>query len=155
MTYNSLPHDEWEDKILQIVGKITIAFGQLEHVLKLAYKRVIGQPYSEAMDIIDKISGNPALADKLREKFAIQRMDQDLEAEMNKIIDRILKVNRHRNFLIHGYWHKRILDDKLLIGKKGCKKPFYIDANSLSRLEALHCEITNIRDTINEFTKAK
>lgn len=154
MTYKSLPHDEWEDKTLQIVGKITIAFGQLEHVLKLAYKRAIGKPYSEAMYIIDKISGNPALADGLRKKFAIQRMDQNLEAEMNKIIDRILKVNGHRNFLIHGYWHKRISDDKLLVVKKGCIA-FHIDANSLSRLEVLHREITNIRDTLNKFTRAK
>ncbi|HEX4890288.1 MAG TPA: hypothetical protein VFW37_07970, partial [Alphaproteobacteria bacterium] len=73
MVYKSLPHDEWEDKTLQIVGKIVIAFGQLEHILKLAYKRATKRTYSEAMDIADSLRNNPKLVKELKEKFAIQK----------------------------------------------------------------------------------
>ena len=151
MAYASIPHDDWGDEIFCVVGRIVIAFGQLEHILKLAYKRTTGKKYKEALDFADKLASNKALAKQLSDKFALRAMHQQLEGEMDKIIGRILKVNELRNVLVHGYWHKRFSSGDLLVVKGGRGWP--ITDKTLGELRKLHGEIVAIRDTLNKFTK--
>ena len=70
MAYLSSFHDNWGKDLQDVVGRIAIAYGQMEHVLKLAYKRITGKTLGEAMDFAEELKNNAALAREVTEEFA-------------------------------------------------------------------------------------
>lgn len=150
MTYLSDFHDGWGDDLILVMGKVAIAYGQLEHVLKLAYKRVSGQTYADAMEIADKLRSNPAIAEQLTQAFAKRFMHQELEKKLDHMVERILKVNGIRNHLLHGYWHRKIDSGELRI-TKGDQK-IDVTASLAKEIATVFDEIVVLRDALNLFT---
>ena len=153
MTYPSTAYDDWGDELFSITGKIIIAYGQLEHVLKLALKRVTAISYADAMDIADKFRSNPSLADRVRKEFEKWAMNQHLEAQMHNVVEKIFEVNRFRNIIVHGYWHQKIEDQSLRIVKGASR--IEITPGAKNDFQKLHQGIIAIRDALNALTSKK
>jgi len=106
MVYMSLATDDWEPELLQAVGRFVIAFGQLEHVLKLALKRINGRSYEEGMSLAEEIRGNPALCKRIKDDYSIRAMNQGNENFVEQLLNWVVGLAQFRNFLVHGYWHE-------------------------------------------------
>ncbi len=151
MAYLSEFHDQWDAELRDVVGRIAIAYGQLEHVVKLAYKRITGKTLAEAMDFADQLRSNAHLAAEVKEVFARRAMRQDRESELDDIVKTILEISRIRNFLIHGYWHRKQDTGELRITKDN--KRFDITETSSQDLNQLYAQIIRVRNALNIFTR--
>ena len=143
-------YDDWGDDLVAITGRIIIAYGQLEHILKFAYKRITATRYADAMDIVRDLS-KPELTTLIKRAFAVPFMNQGLEGQLDEMIERILEINWYRNFLVHGYWHRKIETGELRITSDD--KKIIVDAGLVENLKIMHAEIVSLRDTLNKFSR--
>ena len=149
-TYLSDFYDGWGDDLVAITGRLFIAYGQLEHILKFAYKRITITRYGDAMDIVRDLS-KPELTTLIKHAFAVPFMNQGLEGQLDEMIERILEVNWYLNFLVHGYWHRKIETGELRITSHD--KQIIVDADLVENLKIMHAEIVSLRDTLNKFSR--
>jgi hypothetical protein len=96
--------DDLPAETLILVGKIAVAFGQLEYTLALALKRERRLSLSEGITAAERIISRPSLIAAISEARAIRLMDQAKEASMDEILSQVEYVNGRRNALLHGCW---------------------------------------------------
>jgi hypothetical protein len=134
--------DQWDEDTCRLVGQIAISFAQLEHILWLSPKRVrkLRFPVWEAMAGQVTI---PQRCEQIRKTYALKRMHQGLEAELDRLLLRIERANDARNSIIHGRW--------------GCKKnEDRTDIVSRHRIwrgkdrGIDHAQLTKLRDEVRE-----
>jgi hypothetical protein len=95
--------DQWDEETWKVVGQIAIAFAQLEHILWLSPKRIEKLDFS----VWEGMAGRRAIpqrCDQISEAYAIKRINQDGEAELKKLLEKVKRVNKKRNSIIHGRW---------------------------------------------------
>lgn len=94
-----------DDEIALTVGRITIRHGQLDHVMRLAIKRMLGI----SIDDPGYASATKGMSKDLREKVmkrASERyVDEPEKLElMESLLDQAESVTRIRNRLTHSVW---------------------------------------------------
>jgi hypothetical protein len=99
--------DDWRAKDAEIVGRIVIAFGQLEHLLFLTPNRMEGkQKYkdywtrdAEKMSVPDKVR-------RIREEH-LRQFSRGINRHWSRMLTEIeQELSRERNNIVHGLWGK-------------------------------------------------
>lgn len=92
------------DDIASIVGKIALAFGQLEYVLALAYKREKGMKLAEGIAAAEAMASRVGLSRAISAARAIRVMDQESEVTLDAVLTQFEIVDRRRNDVLHACW---------------------------------------------------
>lgn len=92
------------DDLLKVIGQIVVSFGQLEHIVAMTIKRTSpSMTLAEAEALTDGIVERSTRA---QENFEIWAMNQDLEGDFGKLIEKVHKIARRRNDVVHALWGK-------------------------------------------------
>jgi hypothetical protein len=81
-----------------------IAFGQLEYVLDLAFKREKSLPLLAGIKSAEEMISRPKLCRHIASIRAVRVMDQNSEAPTEHALSQVLNVNERRNAVIHACW---------------------------------------------------
>jgi hypothetical protein len=96
----NLPSDP---AVLAAVGRVAIRHGQLQHVLRMTVKSILGLPAREALDATARQNFG-ALRERVR-RLAKQRLGEgEALCRLDAILYRAHAVTKHRNRLIHDLW---------------------------------------------------
>jgi hypothetical protein len=98
------PITDPDPAVIAEIGRITIAWGRLEYVMKLAIKRCLGRPFSEGMLHAEKRRQFSELLKELRGQFAQQTLDKETRALLDKVLAQIEDLNEKRQDIIHSSW---------------------------------------------------
>lgn len=92
------------DDLLKVIGQIVVSFGQLEHIVAMTIKRTSpSMTLAEAEALTDGIVERSTRAQESFERWA---MDQDLEGDFGKLIEKVRKIAHRRNDVVHALWGK-------------------------------------------------
>ncbi len=140
--------DKWDERTAKLVGQITIAYAQLEHVLWLGPKRINKLPFS----VWEAMAGRmtiPQRCEQIADAYARKHLSQDKEAELDCLLKHVLEINDERNSIVHGRW--------------GCKKKNGVVVSrhriwrdldrgtDAERLTQLRNRIRALRDTLGRY----
>jgi hypothetical protein len=93
------PVDDWPPKVLELVGAIVIAFGQLEYLVWLAAKRRSGirlvTYYAEHRDI------------RFGTYAKVIRKQHGGDTKLNALIEEASKAANKRHDVVHALWGRR------------------------------------------------
>jgi hypothetical protein len=92
------------DEVALLIGKIAIAFGRLEYVRIIAYKREARLPLIEGLRRAEAARHRDELSQKIKDARALRLMDQDAEMLMIAVCDQFDAVCRERDELLHACW---------------------------------------------------
>ena len=95
--------DQWDAEITKVVGEITIAFGQLEHVLWLLPKRI------DELSIRQwaAMAGKKSIPDRckvIRQRFAREPTNRERLPDLDSLLNTVKKINNDRIAVVHGRW---------------------------------------------------
>lgn len=93
-----------EPEALRATGRVTIAFGQLEHVLKLLVKRFLDRGFDEGMAYAERLATIQALRNRCSTLHGFKGMDQAREAEFDDLLTQADDLYRRRNSVVHAVW---------------------------------------------------
>lgn len=140
--------DKWDEKILKVVGQITVAFAQLEHILWVSPKRIKRLPFSKWEGMAGRMS-IPQRCDQIRDAYATKHMNQVKEAELNALLEKVDQVNGKRNSIIHGRWGCKKQDGRVVSRHRIWKgKDRGIDP---AEFRQLRDQIRKLRDDLGRF----
>lgn len=100
-TFGMILTDQWDDEITQVVGQITIAFAQLEHVLWVLPKRI----QRIAIRDWDALSGKEDIkgrCNQIRKHFAKYNLPE--LPVLDRLLNEVKRLNDDRNSVVHGRW---------------------------------------------------
>lgn len=136
--------DGWSPDLMDVVGQIAVAFGQLEWVVYLSAKR----KSTKALREFRKEKENRT------DKFGtwccrlLERYPDD--NKLSSLINRALIAGKARNDVIHAVWGKDLSDQRL-----GRWRPSGNLGIEIEPLRVLLRSVREIRDELNEYTNAK
>jgi hypothetical protein len=147
-TFEMILTDQWDDEIAQVVGQITIAFAQLEHVLWVLPKRI------EKMAIRDwdALAGKEDIngrCKQVRMYFAKNKLPE--LAALDRLLNEVKRLNDERNSVVHGRWGCKKLYSG---GPITSRHRFWRDRDKgvdLRELEDLRDRIRSLRDQLQRF----
>lgn len=140
--------DKWDEKTLKVVGQIAIAFAQLEQILWLSPKRIQKMPFTVWEGMAGRMS-IPGRCEQIRNEYAKKHKNQDREATLNALLDRVIKVNEKRNSIIHSRWGCKKQDGKVVSRHRIWKgKDRGIDP---AKLRQLRNQIRELRDELGRY----
>ena len=103
------------------VGSIVIKHGQLDHVRRLAIKRILGISIHDPAYGAETKGMSGKLDLKIQKKLKTSKLDLSQKAELLQLMKRASRVTRIRNKLVHSVWaceHR-----KPLMLRDGTRKP--------------------------------
>jgi len=144
----------WDDDVKKIVGEITIAFAQLEHVLWLLPKRLDKKMTLQEWAAIADTLKIPRRCQQIRDYYGRRHMNQEPEAKLDVLLGEVEELNEKRHSVVHARW--------------GCKKAYsrgpivsthriWKDEDkgvNLAELTALARRVQHIRDELLHFVPA-
>jgi len=81
--------DDLPDEIKDLIARISVRHGQLEHVLTLTIKRTSpGRSFSEAMARAQYLLNQPAFTEEAMQIYGKDTDDQEPEAEFLEVLNR-------------------------------------------------------------------
>ncbi|MBL6928256.1 MAG: hypothetical protein ISR44_03710 [Rhodospirillales bacterium] len=101
-----LGDDFLSEETFAAVGRLTIAFGQLDYILQITVKRLLQKSFGEGMAQAERLETINALKGRSTELFGLRVMDQASEAKFDKLIEKISGLYKKRQSVIHGFWGK-------------------------------------------------
>ncbi len=149
--------DKFPQPLLRVVGQITIAAGQLEYVLKLAYKRARGEGMEIGMAAAEKLPFKD-LCDETQKYFDKKITDPALQQQLSKILTDANQAWLDRHTVIHAVFAISLQDNELKrYFKKKAKGKVknqgkYYDVG-VKELRALRNRLRDARDDLHFFTK--
>lgn len=135
--------NDWPQLQAEVVGRIVIAFSQLERLLYLTPKRirhmklVVYRTWPVRFSVTDRCA-------QIEAEAAIVLVEDEL-ARMKRIVARVLDVNERRNGIIHGSWIARADGERMVIRNEARQS---VDNDTLV---ALLDEIRSVRDDLGTF----
>ena len=146
--------DSFPAPLLRVVAQITIAAGQLDWVLMLAYKRARGEEMKVGMLAAEELRDFKKLKKETQKYLNEKITDPEVQQELSKILDRAWDAYQKRHTVIHAVFAiqdgelKRFYTDKPLIKVKG--KNYGVD---VKELRAIRDRLRASRDELHFFTK--
>jgi len=99
--------DVWDDEIFKVVGEITIAFAQLDHVMCFLPKRIkrksVRDLSKQDWKDIKKNKFIPNRCKQIRRE-AGDCLDEAKRATLEPLLAKALDLNDQRNSVAHGQW---------------------------------------------------
>jgi len=141
-----LGDDFLTDGTITIVGRLTIAFGQLDYVLQITVKRHLNKSFGEGMREAERLQTINALRDRAEWQHGRRVMDQKKEAKFMGLMERISDLYKERQAVIHGLWAKDGQGQVVRIWKR---KP---QSTDLRHLEKLFKSVQRVTLDLNAFT---
>jgi hypothetical protein len=143
--------------VVRHIGAIVIKHGQLEHVQRIALKRILKITIHDKR-YVHEVQG--LMPKELREKVATQLktspVDQETKVELSRLLKEARRVSTERNKLVHGAWSREVRNnprarrEPLMLRDTG-KTPESIP--SVSELKKLASDIDAVRDQLNKLTR--
>jgi hypothetical protein len=94
-----------DDEIALIVGRITIRHGQLDHVMRLAIKRMLGVSIDDPGYATATKGMSKDLREKVMKRASERYADEQEKLELiESLLDQAETVTRVRNRLTHSVW---------------------------------------------------
>ena len=131
------------------VGSIVIKHGQLDHVRRLAIKRMLGISIHDPAYEAETRGMSGKLDSKIKKKLKTSKLDLFRRAELLRLVKRARQVTRIRNKLVRSVWaceHR-----KPLLLRDGTRKPESIPP--MTALKQHAADIDDIRNHLNKLTK--
>lgn len=97
-----LPKDP---NLLQAIGRVALAHGQLEHILCMTVKILSGLSVQEALDATSTI-GVYDLRKKIKKLFRQKSDDEAARIKLDALLGKAGRLSNKRNRLIHRPWAK-------------------------------------------------
>jgi hypothetical protein len=92
-------------ELLQAVGCVALAHGQLEHTLRMTVKILSGLSVQEALDAT-KMMGARDLRDKIKKLFKQRSRDEVGRTKLDALLNKAKRLSEKQNNLIHRPWAK-------------------------------------------------
>ena len=146
--------DSFPAPLLRVVAQITIASGQLEYVLMLAYKRASGKGMKVGMQEAEELRDFKRLSKATKKAFKQKVPNPQVQKELSNILSRAWNAYQDRHTVIHATFAiqdgqlKRFFTDKPLIKARG--KNYGVD---VKELRAIRDRLRKSRDELHFFTK--
>ena len=147
--------DRFPAPLLRITGQITIAAGQLDYVLLLAYKRASGKSMKVGMGEAEKIRDVKKLIKVIKKEFEDWTSDAEAHEELSKILEDFWEVYQRRHTVVHGIFVKisdgslgRFYSDKPKVRVKSIDYGVKVD-----KLRNLRNDLRSVRNRLMSFTK--
>lgn len=132
--------DDLPPATFELIGRITVSFGQLEHLLAVLVKRTLeGATFSEGMAEAEKLRTIANLGKAISEGFARRTMNQAKEAEVDASLEEVGRLYGMRHDVIHAVW-ARTLDGDEVYSRRGRLPP---------KLAELHQRTRRVIATLN------
>ena len=97
--------DDLPDEIKDLIARISVRHGQLEHVLAMTIKRTSpGRSLSEAMARAQYLLNQPALTEEAMQIYGKDTDDHEAEAEFLDVLNRARKASSARRDVDHALW---------------------------------------------------
>lgn len=146
--FNMILTDKWDAGTLRVVGEIAIAFAQLEQILWLSPKRIRKLSFYDWEGIAGRVP-IPNRCNQIKVAYARSNMTQEMEAELEKILRKVIVVNEKRNSIVHGRWGCKKQNGEVVSRHRIWKnKDQGID---LVKLRRLRDDIRELRDQLGRY----
>jgi hypothetical protein len=143
--------------VMRQIGAIVIKHGQLEHLQKIALKRILKirihdkRHVDEVQDLMSK-----ELRKKIAKHLETSAVEQATKAQLNRLLREARRVSTERNKLVHSVWcreareHAGVRRKPLMLRDKG-KIPQSVP--SVVELKKLAADIDVVRNQLNKLTR--
>src|SRR5687767_9380357 len=102
MGHVSLNFPEVPD-ILEAAGKVALAHGQLELMLRMTIKTLDGLSVQDALNLTERTK-NWQLRKSIEKKFCQKTNDPDLRKKLRGLLKRCEELSDQRNRVLHNAW---------------------------------------------------
>lgn len=123
--------DELPPPMLELIAKVVVTFGHLEHVLKLVLKRELRVSYHEGMAEAERIRHLNALRARIAELVAQRVMNQAVESEVDAALKETEALYEKRHDVIHAVWTME--NGELRYSRNGRRPPDLRDLRTRTR----------------------
>lgn len=105
MSFTVNLRDDLPDEIKDLIARISVRHGQLEHVLTMTIKRTSpSRSLSEAMARAQYLLNQPAFTEEAMQTYGKDTDDQEVEAEFLEVLDRAREASSARRDVDHALW---------------------------------------------------
>ncbi len=105
MSFTVNLRDDLPDEIKDLIARISVRHGQLEHVLTMTIKRTSPRrSLSEAMARAQYLLNQPAFTEEAMQTYGKDTDDQVAEAEFLDVLNRARKASGARRDVDHALW---------------------------------------------------
>lgn len=118
--------DDFEPLFFDEVGRLVVAAGRVEYVLKLCLKQLVGSGFAPGMLEAEQVRHLSSLCDKVAE-HAKKKLNGQQQTNFCTLIDKIKTLACQRNDTVHALWTTTDSREPLRVrpelkkGKKGSK----------------------------------
>ena len=131
------------------VGSIVIKHGQLDHVRRLAIKRMLGISIHDPAYEAETKGMSGKLDSKIKKKLKTSKLDPAQQTELLRLLKRARRLTRVRNQLVHSVWARE--HRKALMLRDGSRKPEPIP--QITALIQHAADIDKVRSQLNTLTR--
>jgi hypothetical protein len=138
--------------ILMGVGRIVIRHGHLDHVLRLAIKRLLEISIDDPRYEVETKGMSKTLRTKLHKEFKRRFAEPDLSRQFDKLLDLAAGLTSDRNRLVHCVWANLQQDGK--------KRKYLLDGTkhtyvlpTVAELKRVDAAIYDLHVQLNELTR--
>ena len=143
--------------VLRQIGAIVIKHGQLEHVQKIALKRLLKITIHDER-YVHEVQGllSRDLRKKIDAHIKTSALDQPTKVQLVKLLKEARRVSTERNKLVHSVWSRELRNNAregrrpLMLRDKG-NAPVSIP--SIADLRKLASEIDIVRNQLNKLSR--
>jgi hypothetical protein len=105
MSFTVNLRDDLPDEIKDLIARISVRHGQLEHVLTMTIKRTSpSRSLSEATARAQYLLNQPAFTEEAMQTYGKDTDDQEVEAEFLEVLDRAREASSARRDVDHALW---------------------------------------------------
>jgi putative protein kinase ArgK-like GTPase of G3E family len=98
--------DSFPTPLLRVVAQITVAAGQMDYVLLLAYKRASGKRMAVGMLEAEGFRGLKDLLKAIKKDFKARTSDAVANEELRQILTEVWNVYQERHTVVHAVFVK-------------------------------------------------
>jgi hypothetical protein len=151
-TFKMILTDQWSDQIAKVVGEITIAFAQLEHVLWVLPKRIEKISLREW----DGLAGKEDIKGRCNQvRTYFTRNGLQGTPQLDILLNEVKRLNNDRNAVVHGRWGcKKTLAGGAIVSRHRFWKNEDRGVD-LQQLEFLRDRIRCLRDELQRFVPSQ
>ena len=92
-------------ELLQAAGRVALAHGQLEQILRMTVKSLSGLSIQETMDATAPMKSYE-LREKIKKLFKQKSCDESAKTKLDSLLNKAKRFSEDRNRLIHRPWAK-------------------------------------------------